>query len=201
MTARIRLWDRILMRGADGVRGCATPMRSWGCPRARARRTSRAPTASSPRSCIPDANKHDPKAATSSPSSSRLRNRRRRRQAQGVRPRRDRRRGQAALPGLRGLWRGGRARRRLRRREGDFESFTLGPEGFQRGGGARRRRPAAVRRLRGHPEGGVRRRAAARRAAARRRRLRVRGRGFGSAPRARHHRVADHHAAGSRARA
>ena len=64
----------------------------------------------------------------------RLRDRRRRRQAQGLRPRRDRRRGQAALPRLR--------RRAAGRRLGGgpggshFESFSFGPDGFQRRGGA-----------------------------------------------------------------
>ena len=87
----------------------------------------------------------------------RLRNRRRRGQAQGVRPRRDRCRGQAALPRLRGLRRGaGSGRRRLRPRQ-PFRNLHLGA-------GRRRpslRRPRARRlrrrRHRRNPQGHVRR--------------------------------------------
>ncbi len=43
--------------------GCETPMRCWGYSGRRTRVRSRAHSASSPRSCIPDANKNDPKSA------------------------------------------------------------------------------------------------------------------------------------------
>ena len=58
----------------------------------------------------PDANKHDPKAASHfAELNAAYEIARRRGQAQGVRPRRDRRRRQAALPGFRRLPRAGRA--------------------------------------------------------------------------------------------
>ena len=97
-----------------------------------------------------------------------LRNPRRRGQAQGVRPRRDRRRGQAALPGLsaggggRGPWGAGGGAGQ----DSNFETFTWGPDGFQRGGGGgRARRRSRRRRHRRHPR---RRCSAARRGGGRR---------------------------------
>ena len=83
----------------------------------------------------PDANKHDPKAAYAlRRAERRLRDPRRGGQAQGLRPRRDRRRGQAALPGFRRLRCRARSARRLRPGR-PLRDLHLGARGLGRAGG------------------------------------------------------------------
>ena len=146
----------------------------------------------------PDANKKDPKAASEVlRTQQRLRDRRRRRQAQGVRPRRDRCRGQAALPGLRRLRRRASGRtgiwpRRRRIRKLHLGTGRISPHGLARGRWPRRR--GRSRGLRGYSQQHVRR-ARTRRPG---RKLRGRGHRLGD-PRAGRHRDRHHHAERGRA--
>ena len=78
-------------------------MRSWGYRRVRAQAISRAPTGASPRNSSRRQQARSQSGLALRRAECRLRDRRRRQEAQGVRCRRDRRRGQAALPRLRGL--------------------------------------------------------------------------------------------------
>jgi len=83
----------------------------------------------------PDANKHDPKAATRfaelNAAYEIVGDDEKRKD---LRPRRDRRRGQAALSRFRGLRRAAGWRRRTGPGGAHFESFHFGPDGFQRRG-------------------------------------------------------------------
>ena len=114
-------------------------MRSWGCRRGRARRhQERLPQARQEAASRRQQERQEGGGEVRR-AQRRLRDPRRRGQAQGVRPRRDRRRGQAALPGLRGLRRGPASGPGGFGQDGDFETFTWGPEGVQRAAARRRR--------------------------------------------------------------
>ena len=127
----------------------------------------------------------------------RLRDRRRRGQAQGVRPRRDRRGRQATLPGVRRLQRLSPGRRTVRRARGKFRELHLGAgrhPPLRLAGGRRCWRKRSG--LRGHPQPDVRHAWRARRT-----RGSVRGGGHRlGAARAGRHRDGDDHLERSRAR-
>ena len=164
------------MRDARPLRG---PGGAAECERWR---RSRAPIASSPRSCIPTPTRHDPKAAARFAELN---------AAYEILGDEDKRKafdrgeidaeGKPRFQGFEGFGAGSRGGRLRSGRPGaHFETFTLGPEGFQPLGRRRRRRFGGG--IRRHSARHVRRRGA--RCAAGVRHA-VRGRGFRAAPGAR----------------
>ena len=111
-------------------------MRSWGCRGAPALRRSRAPIASSPRSITPTQQERSEVRGALFRTEFGQRDHRRRGQAQAVRSRRDRRRGQAALSGLSGGGdpRGARAAPAAVSRSRTFRTGGAGAGGFGGGG-------------------------------------------------------------------
>ena len=141
------------------------PYEILGVQKMRARRRSKAPSAGLPRNCIPTPTSRTKKAATKFAELN---------AAYEIVGDEDKRKafdrgeidaeGKPRFQGFGG--RGGAAGPGGFGQEGGFETFTWGPDGFQRGGGAGPAAASRRRRHRGHSEGDVRRR---RRPAARRR--------------------------------
>ena len=175
-TLAIDMGGRGRPRNLSGVAGgCVIPMRCLGVDRKASAADIKSAFRRLAKKLHPDANKNDPKAASRFAelnAAYEILGDDDKRKA--YRSRRDRRRGQAALPGLSTASAPAHARAAGFGRTGDFETFSFGPEGFTR---STRRRPAAAAVSAASRTSSRRLSAATRRRGPRARRC-VRGRGF-----------------------